>query len=446
MEGAHDRRWPLSAELSLGLAMVVVYAIYQTFALAQPVATTWLVAAVGLALLSPLGGLTILAAIGPFTETLTQSGQITVLPYLLGALGLGVLARVLVTRPLPRPNWPLILGLLLMVGTALGVLNSYLSFGSELGRQSAELWVPSIGGAMTVLLAAAWVGWRQQIAPFLVAIASAATAAIVSLANLATDGYLRESTAIGWLLRQEAAGGRLTGVIPAPNPAALIFLIGFAGAIALSVLATRQWWARLLPLPIAAMCLAAMFLTGSRSSMVAAALVATFILFAWRRPVGVVAGVVLIGGIVALIPTGMIRDVPLAADQTRIDVWLATIQLWLQHPVLGAGFRSFEWLHAGVGSAVLDAPHNEWLRLLAEEGIFIGLIGLGFALLTPIVLLRAHHWVATTAAAVAAGAFLVACFNNPFLYSQVNVPLFTVIGIGLGITVRRRDGIDRATV
>ena len=434
-------RLPARASVALGLALVAAYAAVQTLALPEPVPTIWLAVAVGLTLLSPLGGLTIAAAIGPFTEALTDSGQITAMPYLLAALGVAVLVRVVITRPLPRPSWPVVLGLLLMIGTALGVVNSYLSYGDELGRQAAEMWVPSIGGAMTVLIAAAWVGWRESVAPFFIAIASSASAAILSVVNLETNGFLRQSTAIGWLLREETTGNRLTGIIPAPNPAAVIFLLGFAGALALAVLAFRRWWTRLLPLPIAAACLAAIFLTGSRSGMLGAAVATTLILIAWHWRVGLAAGVALIATIIALIPAGIIRDVPIAAEQTRIDAWVATLRLWSQHPIFGAGFRSFEWLHPDVGSAVVNAPHNEWLRFLAEEGIVLGLVGLAFALLTPIVLLRANNWIAATGAAVAAGAFVAANFNNPFIYTQVNVALFTMIGIGLGLAVRRRNGV-----
>lgn len=439
MFGAQTWRWPRGAEVGLGLAMVALYATIQTLGLAQPIPTIWLVLAVALTLLSPLGGLTIAAAIGPFTEALTDSGQITAIPYLLGALGVGVAVRIVISRPLPRPSWPIVLGLLLFVGTALGVLNSYLSYGDQLGRQAAEMWVPSIGGAMTVLVAAAWVGWRESVAPFFVAIASAATAAILSVVNLETGGYLRQDTAIGWLLREEATGGRLTGIIPAPNPAAVIFLLGFAGALGLTVIGLKRWWARLLPLPFAAACLVAIFLTGSRSGMLGAAVATTVILIAWRWRVGVAAGALLIAGIIALIPTGIIRDVPIAAEQTRIDAWVATLRLWTEHPILGAGFRSFEWLHADVGSAIVNAPHNEWLRFLAEEGIVLGIVGISFAILTPIVLLRANNWIAATGAAAAASAFVAANFNNPFIYTQVNVALFTIIGIGLAVVQGRRN-------
>jgi hypothetical protein len=76
------------------------------------------------------------------------------------------------------------------------------------------------------------------------------------------------------------------------------------------------------------------------------------------------------------------------------------------------------------------------LRLFAEEGLFVGIAGVGFAALTVISLLRRPGWVAIGASAAAAGLFVMASFNNPFLYTQVNVPAFLVIGTGLGWALR----------
>lgn len=434
------RDWLSQTDFWLGLAMVGAYAVLRTLNLPEMGLTAWLVVAAGLTLLSPLAGLTILAALGPFTEALTQDGRITFVPYLLAMLGIGVLARALVTRPLPRPNWPIILAGLLMVGTALGVANSFLAYGADNGRLAAQMWVPGIGGAMTVLIAAAWVAWRGRIAPFFVAIASAAVAATLALVNFVSDGYVRHS-AIGWLLRQDDAGGRLTGVIPAANPAAVIFMIGFLGCFGLALLGRRRWQWRWLTIAVAALCLIAIWLTGSRSTLLGVAVAASVLVFVWNRRAGIAAGLLLVGAMLVLIAFGAVREVPFVADQARIDSWLATVRLWLQHPLLGAGFRSFEWLHPNVGIPVLNAPHNEWLRLLGEEGTLVGLIGLAFALLTPIVAWRAGSWIGATAAAAAAGVFVAACFNNPFIYTQVNVPAFTIIGVGLGLAVKRQSEV-----
>jgi O-antigen ligase len=145
------------------------------------------------------------------------------------------------------------------------------------------------------------------------------------------------------------------------------------------------------------------------------------------------------------IVAGLVREVPLVADQDRVTAWTAAVRMWQDQPLIGTGFRTFEWLHADFGSPVLDAPHNEWLRLFAEEGAVVGLAGAAFALLTPLALLRSRGVVAdagvitAAAGAAAAAVFLMAFFNNPFTYLQVNVPAFIVIGTGLGLAIGLRN-------
>ena len=99
----------------------------------------------------------------------------------------------------------------------------------------------------------------------------------------------------------------------------------------------------------------------------------------------------------------------------------------------GIIFQMFNLLPYG---SILDAPHNEWLRFFAEEGLFVGVAGLVMALVVPVTLARTRSgYLPAAAAATAAGVFVMACFNNPFLYTQFNVPTFMVIGAGLGVAL-----------
>jgi O-antigen ligase len=195
---------------------------------------------------------------------------------------------------------------------------------------------------------------------------------------------------------------------------------------------------RVAGLGLAAVSLAALILTFSRSGWLAAGLVLTVLGWHWRRRVGLAAAGIVLVLIVGVVATGLVREVPLIADHLRLDAWSAAVRMWLADPLFGHGFRSFEWLHPSYGSAELDAPHNEYLRLLAEEGVVVGLAGAALALLTPRTILRAGGWLAAGAAAATAGFFLMATFNNPFLYTQVNVPAFLIMGIGLGLSLSGR--------
>ena len=429
--------------------LVAVYVALRTAAAPDPLIQAWIVVAVVSALISPLAGLTVLAAIGPFTEALTDAGRITAAPLLLAGTTAGVAMRVTIARSIPRFTWPIVLAVALLLGTGLGVVHSWLSFSPPEGRSAAELWLVGIGAALAILLAAAWLAWGGEARPFFVAVSSSVVAGLVSSIDFVGRGALYGGP-LGWLLRSDDYA-RLSGIIPAPNASAAIFVLAFAVCLAVAVLETRTQL-RLLALASGAIAAVALVLTYSRSGLLAAALAVIVIVGQrWRVRGLAVAIVVLTAASLAAVVAGLVREVPMVADQDRVTAWAAAVRMWQAEPLIGAGFRSFEWLHAGFGSPVLDAPHNEWLRLFAEEGSVVGLAGVAFALLTPLTLLRSRSVVAAAgvvtaaAGAAAAAVFLMAFFNNPFTYLQVNVPVFIVIGTGLGLAIGLRDPLRAST-
>ena len=440
--------WPTlrDAGFPIGLLLIAAYVALRTLGGPELLYLGWIVAAAATAIAWPIAGMTVLAAIGPFTEALTAQGQITAAPVLVAVVGASVALRVVISRRLPRLSAPLLLAVLIFAGTALGVANSFRLAGPELGMEAARLWVPGIGGGLTVFLAAAWVGGQAELRPLLVVAASVAVAAVLSIADLASDGQIR-SGPLGWLLRSDSVQDRLGGIIPAPNAVAAILLVALSVAVAALLFARRSEF-RLLAAAALPPIAIAMVLTYSRSALLGTVAVAGLLAWRIRRAAGV--AVVLAALVVAIVLTpGFLtaRGVPIdptkppsvgqtPGDEFRVAAWQASVRMWLDAPLTGHGFRSFEWLHREYGAVRLNAPHNEWLRLFAEEGLFVGIAGVGFAALTVISLLRRPGWVAIGASAAAAGLFVMASFNNPFLYTQVNVPAFLVIGTGLGWALR----------
>ncbi len=419
--------------------MVAAYCVLRTVAAPESALLAWIAGAILVTLCSPLAGLTMLAALGPFTEAQTADGRITAVPYLLAATGASLLLHVLITRSLPRLSVPLILAMALLVGTAVGVGVSAANYGLTLGIDGLQLWVPGIGGGLTVLLVAAWVAWRGDIRPLFVAVAAISVGALISVVDALTNDMLLNSP-LGWLLRFDVDPRRLGGLIPSPNTAAGLFIVGIVMTITIAMLARgrARRWVRTAAVSATIVQAVALFLTYSRSGYVA--LGVAVVLLLWRRwPRW--GGRVLLLALAIVVPFvlygWLIRGVPLAFDENRLLAWQATSRMWLDNPILGTGFRSFEWLHAAYGSALLDAPHSEWLRLFGEGGTIVGLIGIAFAITTPIVLLRAPSLLVAGTGAAAAGLFLLAALNNPFLNSQLNVSAFLVIGTGLGIAARR---------
>jgi O-antigen ligase len=423
----------------VALGLVAVYVVLMTFAAPPAVLLAWTGVAAALAVVSLAGGLTILAAIGPFTEALTDDGRITAVPFLLAALGLGVLlagARVVVRHSLPRPPTAVMLAGALFSLTLVGVGLSALSFGIDRGIEALQLWVPGVGGGLTVLFAAWLVARQGEHRPLVVLIVSITLAALLSLADVLLEGALR-SGALAWLLRSTVGPERLTGVIPAPNAAAAIFLVGLAGCGAFVQFGHRRPHLRLLAAMAAMILLGAIVLTYSRSALLALPVMAAVVAWRWRGwpalAVVVAAGVGAVTVALAFPQLGLSREVPFWADEARLAAWAATGGMWLDQPLLGHGFRSFEWLHEAYGST-LDAPHNEWLRFVAEGGSITGLLAVGLVVAALTRLVGRRSWVAVAGAAALSAVAVMASFNNPLLYVQVTSATFLTIGIGIGAT------------
>ncbi|MEX2548347.1 MAG: hypothetical protein WD830_11260 [Chloroflexota bacterium] len=261
------------------LFLVAIYVLLQSERAPDLVLSGSIASACVVALVWPLAGLAVLAALGPFTEALTAGGQITAIPFLLAAVGLSVVLRYAAGRATPRPPLPLVLAIVLLIGTALGVVHSWLAFGPDLGRAAAESWVPGVGGAMTTLLAAAWLGAQGETRPLVVAVSSATLVAALAILDSITHGFVQTSI-FGWLLRGGVNLDRLGGIIPAPNAAAAIFLVVIAVAAAITVFGRRPV-ERLAALLAAGIALVALALTYSRSGFFALGIVIAVV--CWRR-------------------------------------------------------------------------------------------------------------------------------------------------------------------
>jgi hypothetical protein len=106
--------------------------------------------------------------------------------------------------------------------------------------------------------------------------------------------------------------------------------------------------------------------------------------------------------------------------------------MWLDAPLTGQGFMSYQILHGSYGDPILRSPHNEWIRLFAEEGVVVGVAGLAFIALTAAALAQARG---ALGAGVLAGflSFAVAAtFNNPFrAWARAEIAALRCPDIGL---------------
>ena len=139
---------------------------------------------------------------------------------------------------------------------------------------------------------------------------------------------------------------------------------------------------RLAALALALAALAVVAWTGSTGGLVAAGIVAigAAVYVEWIRwPWLVLLGVAGIGAVVAFDPLG---------DHGRLDMWQATLALWLDHPLTGSGGGTFD---QAVGRYRVDTAflqwhhaHNDALEWVAETGLLgVGALGMAAYALWP---------------------------------------------------------------
>jgi O-antigen ligase len=182
---------------------------------------------------------------------------------------------------------------------------------------------------------------------------------------LALHGIDQARYGVGWTGRTLDHEGRITyvGIFDDPNDLGLLFVTVLPMAFYLSGgggLLRRLFW-----LAAAGLILYGIYLTDSRGTMLAVAVVFTVYLWLTRGKL-----TALVFGGAGLIAMRMIktRFQDLAASGSsalgRIDAWYAGLHMFLSHPLLGVGvgnFTDYNYLTA----------HNSLVLVLAETG-FIG--------------------------------------------------------------------------
>jgi O-antigen ligase len=452
------RRYHLDL-VAIGFLVVVWIAIRTLYGDTGRAYLAWVLASAALILVSPRAGLILYIVTGAFFDNVQFSKALALQDLLVPVLAVSVGARIILDRgrTVPR-SVALLLGFLLALGTLAGVAHTVLTTDDpDWAWHVAYTWVATIGGAMVILIAAAWVARKGDLGPLVTAVVVAVVVALIALAEYAFPGLVSGGP-FSWVGFWKSFPPRLAGIIPSPNgiaaqlvgPAALLLVaIVFATDIRLRALAAVA----LVPLA------AALYFTYSRSPLVA--LVALLVIAAWRirRLFGVVAVAVVLAASIAIVPSYLalrgqaIGDVGaqpqpgqvlIASDQYRLQAWGAALRMWQDAPLTGHGFLSYKLLADTYGDPLLGSPHNEWLRLFAEEGVIVGILGLlfvGFGLWD---LGRFPGWLGTAFIAAFASIVLAASFNNPFLFLQVSAISYTIVGTGLALAARSRRLAARA--
>lgn len=194
-----------------------------------------------------------------------------------------------------------------------------------------------------------------------------------------------------WLLTrlyEPDFGHRARSVFGHPNAlsAYLVIILGLGLGLILKSLAQQSVETslkqtvrsqRLIEAVAVALCLAAIFCTGSRNGVLIAGVLVAIALYAARRHYWVMlSGLVGLGAIVAAVVSlgigGRQISLALVTQDPRIGAWQLAIAMIQQRPWLGWGFSGLRSLYIPdsiPGYSSIAHAHNVWLFLASETGI-----------------------------------------------------------------------------
>ena len=366
-------------------------------------------------------------------------------------LAAGVLIRIAADRLRWRPVPAIWVALALLLGTGLGVLNTFARFDTDIAWHAARSWLGNMAGPVIVLVAAAWTARGGSTRVIVVACAVAVASALVCLAEYASPGLISDSR-FEWVGFWKDFGARLSGTIPSPNALSAQLIVPTA-VLAAAVLLARDLRLKVAagfgahpaaprPLPdVQPLALLAAYVVRRRGRLAVrrgcrdrragrrarrrrcvAALVSRTREARRRRPRSI-PGTILV-----------------ATDQYRIQAWGAAVADVARRAADRAGLpRATRQLGARVSATrFIGSPHNEWLRLFAEEGVARRPGRPRVLVATTWSLAQVPGWLGTGLLAGFLGYVIAASFNNPLLFVRVSAVAFSIIGVGLALAERAR--------
>ena len=430
--------------------MVVAWFVLRTVAdVDSRVYLLWVVAAGALALVAPKSGLVVLVATSVFFEPDSLARTLAPRELIVLPLAVGVLIQIGADRFRWRPPLAIWLGLLVVAGTALGVAHTFRVFEQDFQWHAAQSWIGNMLAPIIILIAAAWTARDGDLRVLIVAVGVAVVASVVCLIEYVAPGSISNGP-LAWIGFWKGFGARLAGTIPSPNALSTQLIVPTMVLLA-AVLLARDVRLRVIAGVALVPVLLAQYLTFSRAPFIALYVFVVIVAWRFRRWAGIAVLVVgLVIGALALpaylqlrgssvsegaVTTGSIL---VASDELRFRAWGAAIQMIEDKPLIGQGYLAYKELADGFGDPVLGSPHNEWLRIFAEEGVIVGLVAVAFLIVTAITLARVPGWLGTGILAGFLGYVIAASFNNPLLFVRVSAVAFSIVGIGLALAEHAR--------
>jgi O-antigen ligase len=290
-------------------------------------------------------------------------------------------------REAPRIPWYLILTMVALVGAMLLSMTVAINIKSSVKEVSKWLEVLAI-----VLLGSQYLRTRRQIWTMIV---------LICLAGItqAIFGYLQAFFSLGPQSFVRDATLRVYGTFDQPNPYAAYINLPLSIALALTLLGCN-WLTRILAGITSIMLAGAEYLSQSRGAEIALAAALVFIVLAGMPGIRVLMRVLIVG-IFAFVEALLLGWIPLYlfnpalkflglvqislvepnvqdfSTAERLAHWIAGLQMYFDHPILGVGIGNYPDAYPPYHIAKFIDPlghaHNYYINVAAEMGT-IGLV------------------------------------------------------------------------
>jgi O-antigen ligase len=430
----------LVVQLGPGVAIAVLYVAFRSLGVTTA-SSLVAVLMMPVAVLLPASGLASLAIVIPVAETDAFS-PLGINAALVAATGFGALLRL----PFSRPTIHVSYGAVLVVAY---VVYSAASLVAVLGGYPAT-WLFSAG--------VEFVHMATGVAIFLIAthlFRTTPSLVIVGLAlmmvGLSSALAIGEFYRIGSLIAPfrgllvQSGEVRANGMFSNSNYLGFFSTQGLLLSFGVLMVAPRRF--RPIVVAIIGLTIASLALSFSRGALIGASTGIVAFVATRNRRAAVVVLVVMAIAVVSLYPlfletrldTQGGANIAAYIAGKRSEMWReaafgAGIHLFASNPAFGVGFGLFHFLSPPfIGSSPATYPHDQWLQILAEQGI-VGATFVGcFAVLLAIGLWRSRHPLAPAAFAM----FVAYVFESAFISSITSIQISGMTWIVLAAVLSR---------
>ena len=399
--------------------------------------------AVAAAAILPGAGFAALIVLLPHQEPEILGAIGVKLPILL-ALGYGLAVRMLARRQAPSLGLGLLTMAALLGITFVSAVPAINGLEGDRAVASAAHFIQFADGLILLVVAAIYFR-RREPGPFIVlALLSITFACLLAVFQLVAGD--QPIPLLSGLYIGGAAQGlaRVVGPFFNPNYFGLFAGMGIPLALGIAVVDPRHRRLALLTLPILGL---AVLGTLSRGGLAAAGVGVLAWLWFRNRQLAVVLGIAAL--VAGLVVTPLLVDARLDSpssgvaaehveglsdsDQERFELVAAGTSLFLLDPVFGVGFGQYEYVSPRfVGNSFATSAHNQYLKILAEQGIVGMLLYVAGAAALLIAMRRSGSPWRQTAIAMLAVYAVSGLFLEPLTTFQTSGILWLVLGVVIG--------------